>query len=180
MTEFNDFQRVKRNFFSYRNGVIADTLRRAGSQFKIIFGLNMPQIKEIALSIGINRELSERLWRNSTTRESMILAPMIFPISELTVDLARQFITTAPDREIIDTLCHSLISKNPAICKCLSMEFVDSSSDLMRYASLRMMWSLITMEKEFIRHACQCELDRDCKATRMLAMQLIDELEFLK
>ena len=35
----NEMQIVKRHFFAMRNGIIADTLRRAGSPYHIIFGL---------------------------------------------------------------------------------------------------------------------------------------------
>ena len=60
-TSFNDMQTVKRAFFAMRNGVIADTLRRAGSPFKIIFGLNLPQISEIAARTPHTAGLAERL-----------------------------------------------------------------------------------------------------------------------
>ena len=52
MSDFNPLQNIKRRFFALRNGVIADTLRRAGSPFKIIFGLNLPQLAEIAAELG--------------------------------------------------------------------------------------------------------------------------------
>ena len=32
MTEFIQFQQIKRNFFAMRNGIIADTIRRRGLQ----------------------------------------------------------------------------------------------------------------------------------------------------
>ena len=89
MTQFNDMQSVKRQFFAYRNGIIADTMRKAGSPFKIIFGLNIPQIKQIASEIGKNKALAAKLWNNTTTRESMLLAPMIYPADEL--DIAEAF-----------------------------------------------------------------------------------------
>ena len=44
--EFKEqIRQIKSDFFSLRNGEIADTLRKAGSPYKIIFGLQMPQLE---------------------------------------------------------------------------------------------------------------------------------------
>ena len=59
-TSFNEMQTVKRHFFALRNGVIADALRRAGSPFRIIFGLNLPQIAEIAMKTPHSRASVEQ------------------------------------------------------------------------------------------------------------------------
>ena len=39
---------IKQQFFTYRNGMLADRLREAGDCHKVIFGLNLPQIVDIA------------------------------------------------------------------------------------------------------------------------------------
>ena len=49
---YGPMQTVKRRFFAMRNGVIADVLRKGGSPFRTIFGLNLPQIAEIAADTG--------------------------------------------------------------------------------------------------------------------------------
>lgn len=33
---------IKKEFFTYRNGMLADTLRRYGMPHKVIFGLEVP------------------------------------------------------------------------------------------------------------------------------------------
>ena len=49
---FNTMQTLKRRFFAMRNGLLADQMRRAGSNFRIIFGLNIIQLNEIAADYG--------------------------------------------------------------------------------------------------------------------------------
>ncbi len=39
---------IKQRLYAMRNGVIADSLRNAGSPYRSIFGLNLPQLTEIA------------------------------------------------------------------------------------------------------------------------------------
>ena len=93
-------QTVKRRFFAMRNGVIADTLRSAGLPYKIIFGLNLPQIVEIAGDVPHKRELAEALWANNTTRESMLMAPMLIDPSSFSMEDARRWLDTVPTAEV--------------------------------------------------------------------------------
>lgn len=65
---------------AYRNGVIADTLRQAGWPHKVIFGLNLPQITEIARSLKApDTDLALELWADREVRESRLLAPFLLP-----------------------------------------------------------------------------------------------------
>ena len=41
-------QEIKKEFFTFRNGFLADTLRKAGMPYAVIFGLNVPQLGDIA------------------------------------------------------------------------------------------------------------------------------------
>ena len=51
MSEFNQIQLIKRRFFAMRNGIVADTIRKAGFDYRMIFGLNLPQLKDIAAEL---------------------------------------------------------------------------------------------------------------------------------
>lgn len=84
MTEFNRFQLIKRRFFAMRNGVIADVIRKSGAPYPLVFGLNLPQIKEIASELPRETELADQLWADRRTRESLMLAPMVHPLEEMT------------------------------------------------------------------------------------------------
>ena len=86
-TEFNDMQKVKRAFFTMRNGALADNMRRQGANYRIIFGVNLPQLIEIARETPHDATLTQALWDNKTTRESMLLAPMIYPIEQFSNDI---------------------------------------------------------------------------------------------
>lgn len=68
MAEFNQIQEIKRRFFAMRNGIVADTMRKGGLGYKMVFGLNLPQIVEIAADITPSRELAEQLGRRTHTR----------------------------------------------------------------------------------------------------------------
>lgn len=82
---FSPLQRVKRRFFAMRNGMLADQMRRGGLNYRVNFGLNLPQLKDIAAEIatgwGLNSgeivDLADTLWDNVNTRESRLLAPLL-------------------------------------------------------------------------------------------------------
>lgn len=178
MTEFNKLQTVKRRFFAMRNGIIADTLRRAGSPYRIIFGLNLPQLTEIATEIGPDADLAIQLRDNVTTRESQMLAPMIYPIEKLTEDKAEQWIDAAQSTEAIDILCHRLLRHMP-FAYGLIHKYANSSVELQRYLALRLLWSFVQSRPGEAKLIAKKELDRNSPLTRTVAYQLLDEADFI-
>ena len=40
----DSIKQIKHNFMAYRNGIVSDTLRKAGMPYNIIFGTQLPQI----------------------------------------------------------------------------------------------------------------------------------------
>lgn len=61
---------IRQQFYTFRNGIIADTLRKAGDPHRIIFGLNLPQITDIARLIGLDASLARELWADTSCREA--------------------------------------------------------------------------------------------------------------
>lgn len=72
---------IKQQFFTFRNGILAEQLRSAGVPAKIIFGLNIPQISQIALQTEKSPELTTALWEDKSVRESRLLALCLMPAS---------------------------------------------------------------------------------------------------
>lgn len=178
MTEFNTIQTIKRRFFAMRNGIVADTLRRAGSPFKIIFGLNMPQIAEIAAETPHDPSLARQLWANSTTRESMLMAPMLMPVDEMSLEEALEWIGMSPAAEVTDVLCHRLL-RHHTMSYDMACRLASSDSDMQRYGAMRLLWHHLTRQPDAIRLMAQNELERNCQLTHQPAIQIIDELDFM-
>lgn len=72
-------QKIKQEFYTYRNGAVADTLRKTGWPHAIIFGLNVPQLAAIGSAAGRDRNLGLELWSDTAVRESRLLAAYILP-----------------------------------------------------------------------------------------------------
>ncbi len=181
MTTFNTMQLIKRRFFAMRNGALADNLRRAGAPYRIIFGLNLPQIVEIAADFTPDADLATALWNNTTTRESMLLAPMLFPRDQMTPDTAFLWVRTAATPETVDILCHRLLRHMQWVSQLIDRLAV-SDDDLMRYAAIRLSFNILYnagTDIERIRQLALEESQRDCTLTSGVCRMLLDEIAFL-
>lgn len=175
---YNPMQIIKRRFFAMRNGVIAEILRRAGSPYKVIFGLNLPQIVEIANESTPSRELAEALWANNTTRESVLLAPMIMPRDIFTEADALRWIDTVTDREAADILCHRLLRHMPYACKLA--DSLTEGEGMALYAGIRLAVNFVYQHpKEAFDIANKVMKRQESDICKRLASQIISEVKEL-
>lgn len=194
LPEFNAMQRVKRRLFAMRNGDLAQQMTELGAKYRINFGLNLPQISEIArdfLPGGVEREtlpddidmadFARRLRDNVSTRESMLIAPMLFPVEQLTESEALAWARSVDNPEIADVLCLKLL-RNYAEASRLVEILIGDDSDLSRYVALRLAFNLLQLGKilpEQLLPMVEQEEKSGCKMTASLCRQLRDEIDFL-
>ncbi len=194
LPEFNAMQRVKRRLFAMRNGDLAQQMTELGAKYRINFGLNLPQISEIArdfLPGGAEREtlpddidmadFSRRLRDNVSTRESMLIAPMLFPVEQLTEAEALAWARSVANPEIADVLCLKLL-RNYVEASRLVEVLIEDEPDLSRYVALRLAFNLLQLGKilpEKLLPIVEKEGKSGCKMTASLCRQLRDEIDFL-
>ncbi|MDE7141501.1 MAG: hypothetical protein K2O33_01225, partial [Muribaculaceae bacterium] len=161
-TSFNMMQAVKRRFFAMRNGALAEQMKNAGAGYKINFGLLQSQVAEIAAQVragtlderpeklnpGEMAELARSLRANTTPRESMLIAPMVFPAALLSREEAEEWLLGSPTPEVADTLCLKLLRGHPDAAAIAAATLSSSeSSDMQRYAALRLLLNLVACRK---------------------------------
>lgn len=195
-TAFSLMQAVKRRFFAMRNGDLAAQMAAGGIVHKINFGLNLPQIKEIAEAALAGtlpgnphlptseerRELAHHLWENRTTRESRLIAPMLMNAEEISAEVAAEMLADCATTEEADILCHRLLRLHTDAMPIAASTYAAATSDMQRYASLRLMMNLLSAGKgdmPKIRQAAEKELGHLSIVTRRLARQIIEEADFL-
>lgn len=201
LPEFNAMQRVKRRFFAMRNGDLAQQMTERGARYRINFGLNLPQISEIArdflpggnehtvceagpipLPSGFDMaDFSRRLRDNTSTRESMLIAPMLFPVKQLTEEEALGWARSVPTPEVADVLCLKLLRNYPDAPRLVEMLSGDSEP-LPRYVALRLALNLLQSGKltpESLLPMVVAEESRESQLTASICRQLRDEIAFL-
>lgn len=181
MAVYNDMQLIKREFFSRRNGVIVDTLRKAGVPYRIIFGLTLPQIREIAGAAGKNRDLAVRLWENRTTRESAMLAPYLFDAETLTEREAAELLAQSPAPEITDILCMALLRRHKDAFS-IADEALENGNE---YGAMRLFINMLQIgavkDKDEMNRwlgFAKKVIETGDKAAKGVAMQVVEEIQF--
>lgn len=177
--EYSKMQRVKRHMFAMRNGIIADTLRKAGSPFVMIFGMNLPQIAEMAQEFGPDMELAKELWHDRRTRESMLLAPMLMPIELVDEEMSRQMISEINCTEVADVLCLKLLRRLPFALDLAKNELETSQDGIRRYTAVRLLWNLVGQFPTEILSLARAESTAGFPSTADLAASLADEASFI-
>ncbi len=132
-----DLQAIKKDFFTFRNGIVADTLRKAGMPYKVIFGLQIPQIAAIARRQVPSMELADALWEDKEVRESRILATYLFPVSEISGEKAIALLRSVTTPEESDMLAFRLLKRLPFAEEILKEIEKDSQIPEYAVASLR-------------------------------------------
>lgn len=195
LPEFNAMQKVKRRFFAMRNGDLAAQMAAGGVKYKINFGLTLPQISEIArdflpggveaceLPADFNRaDFARRLRDNVTTRESRLIAPMLFPLEELSAEEALAWGRSADVQEVADVLCLKLLRNFSGAKETVERLLESGSTDINRYCGLRLMLNLVLVrrfEPEDARRLTDQEVMRRCGLTASVCRQIHQEIEFL-
>lgn len=139
-------QEIKKEFFGYRNGVVAERLRAAGDPHSVIMGCQLADIIAIADHYGKNALLAQSLWNNVNHRECRIAAPMLYPIEKMTIETATAWCLNVESVEIADVLCHRLMRHLP-FATTMWQHLHTSVTPLVRYTAYRLLLNLLLMKK---------------------------------
>ncbi len=170
---------IKREFFAYRNGIVADALRKQGSPYKFIFGLNIPQLTEIASHITPSVKTAQLLLENDNTRESQLLASFVLPKGIAVVSFALNWIKLCRSQEAVDIFCLKQLVDKKLISE-VTESCCNSEVDLARYTALRLMLKTLPDNMEQAKQFAQKEITKNNQLTRLAAMQLINEINFIE
>ena len=115
------------------NGIISTSMRQKGMNYKLIFGVPLPEIKELASSYEVDEELARAMWKEDV-REMKILATMLYPAKKMTQEEALKWMEEIPYPEIAEQCCNNLFSNvNQPVELALSF-LSDKESDFGRVA----------------------------------------------
>lgn len=179
MEQFNPMQQIKHRLYAMRNGAIADSMRRMGMPYRIIFGVNLPQLSAIAAETPKSVELATQLWENRSTRESMLLAPMLFPKDKMDMATATKWASETPTAEVADILCMKLL-RDLEFAPLLADRLILADDDMTRYTALRLMFNLLPARLHEVKAYATAELTRNVPITRAISTALLDEISFLE
>lgn len=78
---------IKAQFRLYMNGVVSQSMREKGLDYKLNFGIELPRIKEIASKFEKNHDVAQALWKENI-RECKIMAGLLQPVDTFYPEIA--------------------------------------------------------------------------------------------
>jgi hypothetical protein len=144
---------IRKEFFAYRNGIVADKLRKAGDPHPVIMGCLLVDVMSITGRVRqeINddahlQSLAQELWNDTNSRECRLAAPMLYPAPLMTHDTDLQWCDAVETAEVADNLCHKLLRHRPDADTLFRQLIVDDRA-LVKYTGYRLLLNRLLMGK---------------------------------
>lgn len=80
-------KQIKQSFPSHMNGVVTQSMRKKGVEYKVNWGVSLADLNQMSLEYGKDAELAVELWKENI-RECKILATLIMPAEDMYIELA--------------------------------------------------------------------------------------------
>lgn len=167
---------LRQRLYLLKNGVVADALRAGGCPYRMIWGLNLPQLNEVAATVPHSESLAEEMWADSTLREAHLMGPLLYPGVPADIETARRWTAGVRWPEDADILCFKLLKKTP-YAAALAQELSLSEEPLSRYTALRLYFNIVSSCPREALEAADRESRRPDGITSLAAM-LAEEARF--
>lgn len=103
----NYFCQIRRDIIASMNGVISDSMQEKGMNYRLNYGVDIPQLRKIARKYEPDPSLAEQLWVDDV-RESKILATLLYPSTVFSKQMAEKWVQEIPTQEIREQVCRNL------------------------------------------------------------------------
>ena len=103
---------IKKQFRLFMNGVVSQSMRDKGLDYKINFGIELPRLKEIAAKFEKNHDVAQALWKENI-RECKILAGLLQPVETFYPEIADIWVEEMRYPEIAELTCMNLFQNLP-------------------------------------------------------------------
>lgn len=135
-------QALKAELRLYMNGVMAQSLRERGLKYRLIFGVELPRLKEIAAGYPKSHDLAQSLWKEDI-RECRILAGYLQPVDTFYPEIADIWLEQMHDTELVDYTCMNLFRHLPYASE-KAFQWMAAEPVLTQYCGFRLMCHLLS------------------------------------
>lgn len=129
------------------NGVTASSIRAKGVGYRMNFGVDILRIKKIASKYVADKVLAETMWGDDV-REFKILATMLYPVEEFTIDDAHRWARDVVNQEIREQVCKNLFQSLP-FADSLVPVWVSDEDEVIRTTGYWLFARLCIARREF-------------------------------
>lgn len=134
---------IKGKLRLFMNGVLSQSLREKGLKYRLIFGVELPRLKEIAAGYEQSHDLAQALWKEDI-RECKILAAYLQPTDSFAPELADFWMESISNTELADYVCMALFRRLPYASQ-KAFQWIASENRMEAYTGFRLMSHLFTL-----------------------------------
>lgn len=156
------------------NGMVSQSMREKGMEYKLNFGIEYPRIKEIAAGYEPDHELAQALWKENI-RECKILAGLLQPADTFYPEIADIWIEGMDYPELAEYTVMNLFQRLPYASEVVFRWMADEREMFQLCGFLLMARLLMKGEKlneraeaEFLDQACTA-VEGDCSPVQKAA-----------
>jgi len=99
---------IKQSFRLLMNGVASHSMRQKGVEYKINWGVPVPELQQMAVEYGKDYDLAIELWKEDI-RECQVLATLIMPAERMDNDLVDVWMERVRTQEMAELLAFHLL-----------------------------------------------------------------------
>lgn len=132
---------IKGKLRLFMNGVLSQSLREKGLKYRLIFGVELPRLKEIASGYEQNHDLAQALWKEDI-RECKILAAYLQPTDTFCPEFADIWMEQIHNTELADYVCMILFRRLPYASQ-KAFQWMASENRMEIYTGFRLMSHLL-------------------------------------
>ena len=176
-------RQIKAQLRLFMNGVLSQSLREKGLKYRLIFGVELPRLKELAAGYEQNHDLAQALWKEDI-RECKILAAYLQPTDSFDPELADFWMESIHNTELADYLCMALLRRLPYASQ-KAFQWMASENRMERYTGFRLIAHLFALHgttmnershHEFVDQA-QAALQGDDLLVKQAAQSALERYE---
>lgn len=121
---------IKLSLRGVMNGVTSASMRQKGLNYKLIFGVELPRLREMAEELPHDYDLAAALWKEDI-RECRLLAGMLMPPERFDGELADIWVEQMRFAEEAECTAHHLFSRLPC-ASAKAFEWIAAEGEMPR------------------------------------------------
>ena len=149
METHETIKEIKKQFRLFMNGVVSQSMRDKGLDYKINFGIELPRLKEIAAKFEKNHDVAQALWKENI-RECKILAGLLQPIDTFYPEIADIWVEDMRYPEIAELTCMNLFQHLPYASE-KAFQWMADEGEYFQYCGFMLMARLLMQGGELMQ-----------------------------
>ena len=137
---------IKQSFRLMMNGPVSQSMRSKGADYKLNWGVPLPQLQQMAKEYDKDMNLAIALWKEDI-RECKILATLLMPVDEMSPELVDVWMEEVRGEEMAEMLSFHLL-QHLAFAPSLAFQLMASNNDLYQITAYHLLSRLFWQGKE--------------------------------